>query len=113
MFPTVDLLNVEVLEVLARIDPGIGGNRSGTCRELVIPRRWICDDLSVKKGSIGPLSVWDEWARKEGLLLAARSSKRRRNGKRLCQFTENILAALDVCSRCRAYLVWTLGAASS
>jgi hypothetical protein len=68
MFPTVDLLDVEVLESLPTSVRISVPTRSGTRRELVIPRQWILDDVPLKKGAIGPLSVWNEWARKEGLL---------------------------------------------
>jgi hypothetical protein len=68
MFPAVDLLDVEVLEVLPESIRVSVPTRSGPRRELLIPRQWICDDVSVKKGTVGPLSVFYEWARKEGLL---------------------------------------------
>ena len=67
MFPTVDLLDVEILEKLPASIRVSVPTRSGVRREVVVPRQWILDDLSLKKGAIGPLSVWREWAQREGL----------------------------------------------
>jgi hypothetical protein len=67
MFATVDLLDVELVEELPDAIRVSVLTRSGTRREIIVPRDEI-HEQTLKKGTVGTVTVFRDWARREGFL---------------------------------------------